>query len=84
MAHPEVDLTRLRELSRRMRIDILKMLAEAGSGHPGGSLSAIDVLVCLFFSKMRYQVDDPEFNNRDHFVLSKGYGCPALYACLRL
>src|SRR5688572_4296745 len=76
------DVSRLREVSRARRIDILKMLTEAGSGHPGGSLSVIDLLVCLFYAKMRYTVDDPVFNHRDHFVLSKGHACPALYACL--
>jgi transketolase len=65
-----------------MRIDILEMLAAAGSGHPGGSLSAIDIVVCLYFHQLRYRVDDPDFHARDHFILSKGHACPAQYACL--
>jgi len=82
MARTQEELNRLQETSRRMRVSILEMLTEAGSGHPGGSLSAIDIIVCLYFGKMRYDVAQPLFNERDHFILSKGHGCPALYACL--
>lgn len=73
----------LKLLSEEMRVLIIKMLTEAKSGHPGGSLSAIDLLTVLWFSEMR-GVDGPNklAPNRDRFVLSKGHGVPALYAVL--
>jgi transketolase len=66
-----------------MRISIIDMLTEAKSGHPGGSLSAIDIITALWFSQMR-GVDGPKSlaADRDHFVLSKGHAVPALYAVL--
>jgi transketolase len=58
------------------------MIAKAGSGHPGGSLSAIDLLVALFFHEMRLDPSNPNWDERDRFVLSKGHAVPALYAVL--
>jgi len=66
-----------------MRCDIIKMLAAAGSGHPGGSLSAADIVATLFFSDlMAYRADDPAWDGRDRFILSKGHAAPVLYAAL--
>src|ERR1700737_1335933 len=79
-ACPEV--MRPREIAARLRIDIVEMLATAGSGHPGGSLSAIDIITCLFFSQMRHDPTRPDWPQRDRFVLSKGHAVPALYAVL--
>ncbi len=76
------DLARLRELARRIRKDILVMLHRAGSGHTGGSLSATDILVALFFAKMRHRPAEPRWPERDRFVLSKGHAAPAYYAVL--
>ncbi|HOL55278.1 MAG TPA: transketolase [bacterium] len=70
----------LEEISRRVRYNTLYMITKAGSGHPGGSLSAIDIMVTLYFKVMRYKVEDPFWEDRDRFVLSKGHACPALYA----
>ena len=61
-----------------MRIDIVEMIGKAGSGHPGGSLSCIDILACLYFGDVMKFDDDC----RDRFILSKGHGAPALYATL--
>lgn len=72
----------LRELARLMRIDIVEMLTEAKSGHPGGSLSAIDILTALFTSWMKHDPENPRWEGRDRFVLSKGHAVPALYAVL--
>jgi transketolase len=73
----------LKEISRDLRVDIIQMLVEAGSGHPGGSLSAIDALTCLYFGGiLRYKPDDPHWPDRDRFVLSKGHCSPALYTVL--
>lgn len=76
------EIKRLREIAKELRIWIIKMLAEAGSGHPGGSLSAIDILTVLYFHTMRHRPQDPQWSLRDRFVLSKGHGVPALYSVL--
>jgi transketolase len=68
--------------AQQSRALILKMLTEAASGHPGGSLSAIDIITALFFNEMRHDPKKPRWEDRDHFVLSKGHGVPALYATL--
>ncbi len=66
-----------------VREDIVSMIAEAGSGHPGGSLSCADILCALYFgSVMDYTADDPRKADRDRFILSKGHAAPALYAVL--
>lgn len=72
----------LAETARHLRVDILKMLNLARSGHTGGSLSAIDVLTVLYFHQMRHDPGHPSWEDRDRFVLSKGHAAPALYACL--
>ncbi|PKQ20939.1 MAG: transketolase [Actinobacteria bacterium HGW-Actinobacteria-6] len=72
----------LRELARRMRCDIVRMLTEAGSGHPGGSLSAADITATLYGAVMRHDAANPALPERDRFVLSKGHAAPVLYAAL--
>lgn len=76
------ELAQLQEIARQVRIDIIHMLHRAGSGHTGGSLSATDIMVALFFGKMRLRKDDPCWPHRDRFILSKGHCAPALYAVL--
>ena len=71
-----------REVARQMRIDIIEALAAAGSGHPGGSLSAADIIAVLYFEKMSIDPTNPWWEDRDRFVLSKGHAAPALYAAL--
>ena len=72
----------LAKLANELRIDIIDMLTEAKSGHPGGSLSAIDIVTALWFHEMR-GVEPGRLNDtRDRFVLSKGHAVPALYAVL--
>ncbi len=75
-------IAELAEIARQMRIDVLKMLTQAGSGHTGGSLSAVDIICTLYFHHMNYKADDPKWRDRDKFVLSKGHGAPALYSAL--
>jgi len=65
-----------------MRYDIVEMIAAAGSGHPGGSLSAADIVAVLYFGVMRHDPHEPESPSRDRFVLSKGHAAPVLYAAL--
>jgi transketolase len=72
----------LQEIARQVRLDIVEMLYRAGSGHLGGSLSATDILVALFFAEMRLRPGEPCWPQRDRFILSKGHGAPALYAVL--
>src|SRR4030043_318353 len=79
-----VNINFLKEKARILRIDILKMLTEAGSGHTGGSLSAADIATALYFYKMRHNPKDPKWKERDRFILSKGHAAPLLYAALAL
>ena len=72
----------LRETARRLRCDILRMVSGAGSGHPGGSFSAIDIITYLYFHRMRVDPARPDWEDRDRFVLSKGHCSPAVYAAL--
>lgn len=74
-----VDTNELELLALDMREDIISMIAEAGSGHPGGSLSAIDILCALYFGGvLDFDAEDPTQPLRDRFILSKGHAAPAL------
>src|SRR5437660_2922820 len=80
---PRIDsIAELKRLANRLRIDIVKMIGAAGSGHPGGSLSEVELLSALYFRVLRHNPNDPNWPDRDRFILSKGHGCPALYAVL--
>lgn len=68
--------------TRIFRQDILRMITQAGSGHPGGSLSAIDFITALYCHHMKINPANPQWEDRDRFVLSKGHSCPALYVVL--
>jgi transketolase len=72
----------MKRIANRLRIDIVRMIGAAGSGHPGGSLSEVELLVALYFRILRHNPKDPKWVDRDRFILSKGHGCPALYAVL--
>ncbi|HSK48693.1 MAG TPA: transketolase [Coriobacteriia bacterium] len=77
------DAERVAGAARRMRRDIVEMIAQAGSGHPGGSLSAADILATLYFGEvLRHDATNPTWPARDRFVLSKGHAAPVLYAAL--
>lgn len=78
------EFKRLSESARQIRIHIIKMLAESGSGHPGGSLSIAEILAYLYFKEMTIDPQNPAKIDRDRFVLSKGHAAPALYASLAL
>src|SRR4030065_1069057 len=80
----ERDVTFLKKQAKLVRMEILKMLALAGSGHTGGSLSAADIVTVLYFSKMRHRPDEPGWGERDRFILSKGHAAPLLYAVLAM
>lgn len=72
----------LKRIANSIRQDIVTMLVASKSGHPGGSLSAADILATLFFNEMRIKPEDPAWAERDRFVLSKGHAAPVLYAAL--
>ena len=72
----------LKKIANSVRKDIVTQVYSASSGHPGGSLSIADVLTYLYFEKMNVRTDDPKWDDRDRFVLSKGHASPALYAVL--
>ena len=76
------ELAELEDVARRCRRDIVRMTHKAGSGHPGGSLSAIDALVVLYLRHMRVRPEDPLWHERDMFFLSKGHCTPAYYAAM--
>ena len=77
-----VDIKSLEEHAKVIRRHVVRMIAKAGTGHPGSSLSTVDLLVALFYSKLRHNPQQPAWPDRDRFVMSKGHGCPALYAVL--
>ncbi|MBL8682329.1 MAG: transketolase [Myxococcales bacterium] len=72
----------LTKMTREMRATILSMITQAGSGHPGGSLSAIDFIAALFFTRLKHDPKNPSWADRDRFILSKGHAVPALYVTL--
>jgi len=76
------DQEKLTAIARDCRVQVIRMLTHAGSGHPGGSLSAIDILTVLFFSRMRHDPKRPDWVDRDRLVLSKGHAVPAVYSML--
>ncbi len=75
-------IVELKRRANRLRMEIIKMIGAAGSGHPGGSLSEVELLLGLYFRVLRHNPKDPQWPDRDRFILSKGHGCPALYAVL--
>lgn len=77
-------IKKLKKIAYYVRKDILRMICRVQSGHPGGSLSCVEILVTLYFHQMRYRTDDLKWKNRDRFILSKGHAAPALYSVLSL
>lgn len=74
--------TDLKSLTKHLRHDIIRMIEAAGNGHPGGSLSIIDILVVLYWKFLKHDPKQPAWEGRDRFILSKGHACPALYAVM--
>ncbi|MEO8131437.1 MAG: transketolase [Bryobacteraceae bacterium] len=72
----------LQEICRQIRRDIITMITAAKSGHPGGSLSAVEIVTTLFFDVMNHDPANPKWPDRDRFILSKGHACPVLYSAL--
>ncbi|MFZ5942831.1 MAG: transketolase [Bacillota bacterium] len=78
----EKNLELLKEKAKKIRQHIIKMTGAAGSGHPGGSLSATEIVTYLYFKELRIDPQNPQWPKRDRFVLSKGHAAPVLYAAL--
>ncbi len=76
------DSNSLKDISYEIRKDIIRMLAEAGSGHTGGSLGLADVFTCLYFAAMQHNPENPQWEQRDRLILSIGHVAPVLYATL--
>ena len=73
---------KLSQIARELRKTVLKMIHRAQSGHPGGALSATDLITALYFHEMNIRPDDPQWPDRDRFIMSKGHACPIWYAAL--
>lgn len=76
------DIRELRAIAKRFRRQIVEMITAAKSGHPGGSLSAVEIVVTLFYDVMRHDPANPKWPERDRFLLSKGHAAPVLYCAL--
>src|SRR5690242_12157342 len=76
------DVQELQVVARNVRRDIVQMIKAAKSGQPGGSLSAVEILVELFYDVMRHDPSNPSWPERDRFILSKGHACPVLYSVM--
>lgn len=82
MVLENLEIRELEQRARKIREDIIDEVYYAKSGHPGGSLSIADILTVLYFKEMNINPQDPNWEDRDRFVLSKGHCSPALYSCL--
>jgi transketolase len=76
------DVAELADITKRMRREVIEMITAAKSGHPGGSLSAAEIVVTLFMDVMKHDPSNPKWPDRDRFILSKGHCCPILYAVM--
>lgn len=82
MKHPIMTIEELEAMAVTIRCDIIEMIATANAGHPGGSLSAADIVTALYFRVMRIDPTKLDWADRDRFILSKGHACPVWYAAL--
>jgi transketolase len=77
-----LSVKQMEAIAKRLRRHIISMTGKAGSGHPGGSLSAVEIVTALYFKVLRHKPQDPCWADRDRFILSKGHAAPLLYATL--
>lgn len=78
----DLSVPELEKMARHLRRHVVSMIATAGSGHPGGSLSAAEIVTALYFKVLRHNPQNPHWPDRDRFILSKGHAAPILYATL--
>ena len=81
-ASPSLSLEQMTAMAKKLRRHIVAMTGRAGSGHPGGSLSAVEIVTALYFKVLRHDPANPRWEDRDRFILSKGHSAPLLYAVL--
>ena len=79
-----MDNSALKKTAAEVRIGVIKAVHSAGSGHPGGSLSAADIVTALYFEEMNIDPSNPKMKGRDKFILSKGHAGPVQYSALAL
>ena len=79
---PSLSLEEMAATAKKLRCHVIKMIGKAGSGHPGGSLSAAEIITALYFKVLRHDPANPRWAERDRFILSKGHAAPILYAAL--
>ena len=79
-----MDIKALEKTAAEVRVGVVKAIHNAGSGHPGGSLSAADIVTALYFSEMNVDLKNPKMEGRDKFILSKGHAGPVQYSALAL
>ncbi|MBT8372610.1 MAG: transketolase, partial [Deltaproteobacteria bacterium] len=77
-----MSIKELEQMAATIRCDIIEMICTAQAGHPGGSLSATDIVTALYFRIMQIDPENPQWPDRDRFILSKGHACPVWYAAL--
>lgn len=82
MTREKPDLTRFTALAKTFRREILETITTAGSGHPGGSLSLVEIMIALYYYKLNYDPKNPGWPDRDRLILSKGHASPAMYVTL--
>ena len=75
-------IKKLEKTANELRIDVIDMIYKAQSGHPGGALSATDIIAVLYFYFMKVDPQNPSWPDRDRFIMSKGHACPIWYAAL--
>ena len=80
--NPKENIKKLEAMASQLRQHIISMTCAAASGHPGGSLSAADIITVLYFHTLKHKPKDPSWSDRDRFVMSKGHAAPVLYAAL--
>lgn len=80
----EARILELEEIARQIRVESVRMIHRRGSGHPGGALSAAEIIAVLFFDKLRHDPKNPQWEDRDRFFLSKGHASAALYAAMAM
>jgi transketolase len=82
MVKTAMSIPEMQVMAKTLRRHIITMISKANSGHPGGSLSAVEIITALYFRVLRHDPDNPKWPDRDRFILSKGHAAPALYAAL--
>ena len=82
MVKTGLSMPEMQAMTKKLRRHIITMIGKANSGHPGGSLSAVEIVTALYFKVMKHDPENPKWPERDRFILSKGHAAPVLYAAL--